>query len=806
MALILSILLSLTANAWNTPSAIFASSKPPWTWTGAANDGNFSNGANWCGSYSGGTCKGQATAPPSSATLYFDNTCTTSCNVSLPSDQTFEGLVIQSNYSGTFDMNGSKLTLGGGGFTMRGGTFNQGSGQLVIGAGVTYAGYQPFMMTGGAFNGGSADIVIGDFGAQTNGGTMMLSGGTFRSTSANLKIHVATLSMIGLSSFNHNNGTVWLESPSNWLVTYGMGAFNYNVLRLDIYATKQVDFNSEVINVAGHMTIRGVTNGIAVVKNGTFVLSAGNLYHLNYNVVGNALFKFTGSGLQLVDNSAAQAGNYLFPTVWAANAAMSGIVRFTSQTWLTGYLNNAATNMGSVDLNGQDVRLYGSSYNGTFDSDLTTFPGLTIEGSFSSAVWGFLKVNGNLLINAAGTSSTATGLGKIQVSGDVTIAGNAASSQQGVALEMIGATNQSIDVTAFGLATSLIINKPSGVLSFVGTPTFPGSFNYISGGVTIPAFVRFQRSTGIPQYTFNGLVFNNVEIFSAGSYQANLNDDFVINGNLTLRIAGGSFSASAGKKILLSGNLYNDATYSNGFGTTVGTLRLVGGNQTIDFSASSAGTGIPNLEIASSGTVTVIGTISVPSIFQVVSGTLNMTSSTLQMTLSPQISAPGVMFNNVKFSSNGNAIISSGPLQVGGLLELSSAALGRTITGNIDAYGDVLFSANGYSGTTAITLRGNNSTLTRNAGTAIPTGTITVAKAAGQKVSLGSSLALNTNQSLSVTSGQVDIAAAAQALTISGSGALSLSSGTSVKLSGGTLNVGGSNIAAGAYSSGTIIP
>jgi hypothetical protein len=235
----------------------------------------------------------------------------------------------------------------------------------------------------------------------------------------------------------------------------------------------------------------------------------------------------------------------------------------------------------------------------------------------------------------------------------------------------------------------------------------------------------------------------------------------------------------------------------------------MGSGQTLDFSAGHAtsGTRLPPLEIASTGGTTLIKTGTIPSVilqnYTYISGTVDATLSTVQIYNSAITITPGPTdFGNLILGMNGAYAIAGGQTAVvRGNLSLVPKVTSRTLSGNIDVYGNVSGSALATNGTATINYKGNNSTVDRAVG--LPLGLMTVAKNAGQSVSLIANY-VAANQNISVTSGSIDLAGFS--MTLSGTGTLTLAAGTTVKLSGGILTVNGSVIPAGAYGAGTVIP
>jgi fibronectin-binding autotransporter adhesin len=815
------------ARAWNTPAAIFSGSKyTPWTWTGSAGDHLWTSGGNWCGAYVNGACVGQAGGPPAGATIVFNDACSgANCNATMPGGTlTIATLQMMSTYTGTITQGATILNFSTspGDFIIQGGTFTAGTGTINVGTSIVLG---TFSLSGGTFNGGSGDITVGVVGAAM---TFSVTGGNFTSTSGNLHVLNTDLTLTGLSSFSANGGTITHEMGTQSHTLTLAGGFTFHSVKVIITNTRAITLAND-FTMDGDLTLNCNSAGAGNLNAHTISLTTGNVYHTGYNVHGTTMINLTGTGTQTIDSSGIVAtytsipGVELQQTSVAASMALNGNVAFEG-----GFSDLAASNLGSVNLNGYSVTFGdGTSQTATFTSDAFTFPTLTLQAPASVTTIGTLTVSGNLSITYAGGSYAGTAAGTIQVAGDVdSTAGNYCS--YNVTLMLNGTGTQTVDVsgsTGF-CVSSLSFNKTAGAVVLKNTVNGKfknyGSYTLTSAGMaaasitmpTITDFYVYSNATSV--YTSNGLQFPATANMHFASLATQLlADDMTVLGNLYFDIVNGTKLYSSNgvvHNLFVTGNIISTASgagvSSSGSGSDV-TVKLVGSGQTIDCTlAGPPSCQFPILQIASaSGTTTLLGNIKMTNSYLYTSGTVDATGSSIifrSIVGTPTITPGPTQFGNFTFNSTLNTTIAGANMIIKGTTTFSSSTATHNITGAIDAYGDVVSSGFGAGGAATLNLKGTNSNFTKSA--TIPTGLITVAKNAGQTVSLGSSVALFSGQSMSITGGNVDIASAAQTLTISGAGSLTLAGGTTVKLSGGTLSVSGASVPTGAYSGGNVVP
>lgn len=688
-------------------------------------------------------------------------------------------------FTGNISQVATNLTIGSKGFTIDSGTFTGGTGTILLQEGTLGV---KWTMRGGTFIGGSGDITMAPASGSTTSSTLVFTGGNFTAPSGRMSITASTLNIAGLTSFSHGNGTFIVNPVSGTDISFTASvAFIFN----------HVEFKGNNVSVlmGSPITLDGnvsfINNGSSTlyVRGNKINLQQGNVYHTGPSVAGSAQVVFMKNSLQLLDKSGSTSTNFI--GIELANGA-SGGVRLIGNVRFCGSVTAATATPTNFDLNGAQIALGSNAYaDSTFDFG-TTFelPALTINGDPDLQRFGTINVAGDVDITPS-SGGTGSGGGTIVVTGNVRHNNNS-SFNHSVVLHMKGTLAQS--VSFLGTARTLPgmrFENPSGI-TFSHDPTFTGPVNYVSGAVTVPPIVRFANLS----ITSNGLSWNTVYIQTNGT-TVSINDTMNVNGPLYLNNT--STGVLSGSTINVTGDVSVSSTgYYGG-----ATIRLAGTSQTVTI----AGNGyLPGLELANSAT-TIVGNLrfqSSTNVFRWTSGTVDTTAlGTTRFDLgsgSTTSITPGpTEFKDVNMLGRNFAV--TGTMIVKGVLTLSANSTTRSFTGTIDAYGDVIVSGNGVNGTGVLNFKGLNSTLTHTA-TAFPTGTLQFSKSAGQSVTLLDPLTL-PNQSISVNSGSLNLGG--EVVTISGTGSLGLAAGTTVKLSGGTISVGGSNLSAGPYSGGNIV-
>lgn len=430
-------------------------------------------------------------------------------------------------------------------------------------------------------------------------------------------------------------------------------------------------------------------------------------------------------------------------------------------TWVGG----AGTNW-STAANWSTGAVPGSSDTATFDNNCGSNCTVTLDAHITP---------GNIDIKSTFTGSIAQG--------GYTIATNSFSQAGGT---FTGGSDIITVNSNFALSGGTFV-APAAQMQVVGNFTVSGSptFTHNSGTLLFRA--------GNRNITPGSATYYNVKFDPNGASTVDLQAGTMnVAGTLTISsYAGCSLGCILNNGTLnLTGNL---TTNSEGM-TGTALVKIAGsGNQTLDGSTSTGVTGIPNLQIASTGgTVSLVGYIRVVNNYTYTSGTINAGTSTMDFLGDAQTIIPGsVTYNSARFKTQGGGTktLSSGTLNLGGDLELNAYAGCGTgcmlSSGTIALQGNLTISGDGYRGNAVLQFTGaGDSTIAATATSRVPTGTISVNKSSRTaKVTLLGAFATATSQSLTVTQGVLDMAgfaltATSATLTIALNGTLRCNGGT----------------------------
>ncbi|HEX4922906.1 MAG TPA: Ig-like domain-containing protein, partial [Bdellovibrionales bacterium] len=268
------------------------------------------------------------------------------------------------------------------------------------------------------------------------------------------------------------------------------------------------------------------------------------------------------------------------------------------------------------------------------------------------------------------------------------------------------------------------------------TVTNAPTFAHNSGTVTIGSIATAAVTPG-------SLTFNHFAFTKGGGAYNNLSGTLKVDGNLTINqgayIVGGT--------IELKGNLTATA---NNPASPLTLVKFIGtAPQTWSGSAPFG-----SVEIASSGGVTLSGTVSVDGHFTHTSGTVTTTGSTIQFMGPPSatVNAGTTVFNDIAFQKGGGSTLTiQGSLIAGANATINNTG-GLLDGGTLEVRGNLTVTANNGGGATAITMNGTGAQTITHSGGTMPGGTFTINKASGT-ATLASALTLNApGQDLAIAS------------------------------------------------------
>ncbi|HEX4925028.1 MAG TPA: Ig-like domain-containing protein, partial [Bdellovibrionales bacterium] len=562
----------------------------PYTWTGLGGNTNWSNGANW----HNGT-----TAPGVNDVAIFSAVCDTTCNATIDTNVSVQGMGLTLGYTGTI---------------------TQGAGYTVD------IGSSDYIQYNGTFTGGNSNFTVTD-------GQFTLVGGTFTAPSATLKFQKTTeadayaFQHLG-GTFNHNSGTVWFDYNGSTAVrSYtvdGIATTTFNHLRFSAgHATTGVVAvwyipAGDSLTVVGNLTIdRSGTTGFAAL-NETAVTGElkvrGNVSYLQGAYAGTATVTLDGTGTQYYFGHAEGQGPYLkinktagsvLPDAGTVNFNVTKFIltqgSFTAPTgdfgvgpgiWWSGNETMFQVASGTTYThNSGRLILYGqSSSNAVYTIDLPTsltINNLLIDGGRASG-----GTNNDYTIAAGDTltannvtlrQTTASGVvrlyGNLNVTGNLTTeagfdGGTAAITLTGTAAQMITHSGGTMPAGTF------TINKSSGTATLASALTLNGTGQdlAITSGTLALAGNNVSITDQLTSAAAGTLTLQGGETVSSAS--KSFSGTVVYNGS-------GTYAS------LAAGDSYNTLTFDGsgtwtlaGATTTVATLNLTqgtlkGGSSTI---------------------------------------------------------------------------------------------------------------------------------------------------------------------------------------------------------------------------------
>jgi hypothetical protein len=391
--------------------------------------------------------------------------------------------------------------------------------------------------------------------------------------------------------------------------------------------------------------------------------------------LGATVFTVNGTATLSGGNLSGGTSNIQF----TSGFTLSG-TNFTSTSARLLILGNTSFTSGSFNHNNGTTRFQQGTANMTISGNSFTFNHLELAGPFRTTnINSSQQVNGNLLLdsspgdlrlNAASAvtitvnanTTTSTDGNTVNIGANLTfdLKGNFTQNNTGscklcvnYTLRFTGAGNQILTSNALldrGYIPNVVINKPSGNLTYSGIISVNGSsWTYIAGTI-IPSTSTLNFGTRTITIT-GDQSFNHMIVFPNFT-TANIIDDIVVTGNLTLdgtnaandfniTAATGSVTVNGnltingtnqitidGGTLYAKGDILVTNTHTGGGGT--GTLEISGnGNQFWNGSGVAYGGMLPNIQINKpSGTLTLGSSlITYTGTFNYLAGTVDATTN-----------------------------------------------------------------------------------------------------------------------------------------------------------------------------------
>lgn len=539
----------------------------------------WNNGANWSAT-SGGT--GGAGVPGSSDTAYFDGNSV--FNDTIDVAVSIRRLDISSGFTGKIVQRSFTITIGVGGATLSGGIFSGGS------AAITVSG--PFVISGTAFTSTSATMTLG--------GDYTLSSGSFTHNSGKVTFVTAN-TIAGSSTFNQLSfapvsvGSTFTLAPGTNLTVNGN--FYYD-------GSQGIRIDGDTIKVKGDIYLNNSTA---------------------YGNPGNATLFICGTSVNQTLNGAA--------STFLSNPINICIQKSATDTLFL--LNTITTNrdwklVSGVQVPGSSTVLFffgGSTITGNQAFNNLTFDSQSSHAVYTIATGNTVTVNGTL--SYTGSQGISINTGTISAKGNISL-GSTSATGGGSGLLLISGTGSQSVTGAATLGNSPLckveINKPSGTVSFSNYITVRNDWTYTAGTI----------STGSSTVYFWGnlTITGTHSLFNVRFWGGNVS--YIVATGSILTVTGTLTTDGSGICNLYSGTIYaqGDIDALNDYTANFGLANLVingTGNQTFTSNSSFATAGrLPHIEIDKpSGTLTLVGVLSLYGDWTYTAGTVNPGSSTV---------------------------------------------------------------------------------------------------------------------------------------------------------------------------------
>ncbi|MDP4254181.1 MAG: T9SS type A sorting domain-containing protein [Bacteroidota bacterium] len=446
------------------------------------------------------------------------------------------------------------------------------------------------------------------------------------------------------------------------------------------------------LTAGGDLTLAGTAN---------LTLNTGNI-NVNGNIIltntatgggGSATINIVGAGAQAVDGTAITANEN--PLALLTINKSGGTLTFAGNISLT---NNVTYTAGTVNPGISTVYIInGITVAGSFPVDNLTINGAAGTISLTVTTGSTLTVTGTLdLENAANRININTGT--VAVLGDI-IDNNTNTGGGGTGTVLINGTGAQ-HITSTGVADqgsfpAVTINKTGGTLTLPALITVTGNWTYVAGTIDVTSnnsTVLFSSAS----FTLAGThTLNDVTFEANGSHTFTFNapDIMTISGTLSItgvnNITLNSNGVNGTTGIWSTGNISISSTGAGG-GGTVGILINGTGAQTITGSSASGQGKLPYITIQkTTGTLTLIGTITESRNWTWNSGTVDASSNTATVVFggnSLNLTSAGMSFYHVIVTANTttltNDLTVAGNLIINGTGTLAAGGNNINLNGN----------------------------------------------------------------------------------------------------------------------------
>ncbi|HEY7738314.1 MAG TPA: hypothetical protein VIC63_04710 [Candidatus Limnocylindria bacterium] len=651
---------------------------------------------------------------------------------------------------------------------------------------------------------GSVDVQIGFTGGGS--GTLLLSGSGNQVLTG---FHTATVGALPVVNINKPSGGLTiagtLRTGANWTYTAAPGGLTVTGSTVSLVGG----------TVTGSHTLNNVEiRGNVTIAAGTTVTAGGSL-----NLFSGTLSQAAATG------TLAAQGNVDVQIGFTGGGSATVLLNGAGNQTLTGFHTSLVGALPVVQINKPSgaLTIAGTLRTGANWTYTAAPGGLTVTGSLVAFV-GTQTISGthtleNVDFRGSGTKTIAVGttltVGGLLTLDDGTLTTGTVAAQNNVTQAATfdgGSTTLLFDgtgaqtftgsaTTAAGALPVVVINKPSGTLTLVGTIRTGSNWTWTAGtvdpGSSLVIFAGTQTISGNQSFWDVDFRGTGVKTIAAGTTLTVSNLLTLDDGTLNQAAATGTLEAH--------GNLIQAATFDGGSAT----LLINGtGAQTFTGSATTAAGTLPVVNIAKpSGTLSLVGTIRTGSNWTWTSGTVNPGTSLLIFAGTQTITGSQTVWD-MDFRGTGVKTIAAGTtIVVSNLLTLDDGTLN---TGTVEAHGNVTQAATFDGGSATLLFNGTGSqTLTGSATTVAgdlpnvqiaPGGSLTLVGTV--RLSTGSwtylSGTLNAGTTLVVFDGAVTITGshALNDVYLIGNGSKTMAAGTTLIVPGtltldnGSLDVG----------------